>query len=147
MASPSPAVAAGNVKRRSRGGLALLRSSALIVALGAPPLSQATSAHGIAGNRFFPGTLTFDDPAVADEAVVPNFSSLNHPAAGGDATDDRINWSFTRLLTPTVGFVVDSSWMNRNWGASHRSGFDVTTLGVKWEVHRNDPGEALICAN
>jgi hypothetical protein len=39
-------------------------------------------AHGIAGNRYFVGTLTFDDPAVADEAILPDFSSLNHPRAG-----------------------------------------------------------------
>jgi hypothetical protein len=147
MASPSPAVAAGNVKRRSRGGLALLRSSALIVALGAPPLSQAAHAHGIAGNRYFPGTLTFDDPAVADEAIMPNFSSLKHPDSGADVTDNRINWSFTRLLTPTVGIFIDSSWIARNWGVTNRSGFDVTSLGIKWEVYRDNPHETLISAN
>jgi hypothetical protein len=27
--------------------------------------AQAAYAHGIAGNRFFDGTLSFDDPAVA----------------------------------------------------------------------------------
>jgi hypothetical protein len=37
--------------------------------------THSATAHGIAGNRFFPGTLTFDDPAVADEAIVPNFST------------------------------------------------------------------------
>ena len=30
--------------------------------------AHSADAHGIAGNRFFVGTLTFDDPAVADEA-------------------------------------------------------------------------------
>jgi hypothetical protein len=146
MTSLSPGPAARDVRAPFRANP--VRSIALISALSAPPLSQTAYAHGIAGNRYFPGTLTFDDPAVADEAVVPNFSSLNHPAAGGDATDNRINWSFTRLLTPTVGFVVDSSWMDRNWGgASHRAGFDVTTLGIKWEVYRNNPGEALISAS
>jgi hypothetical protein len=30
-------------------------------------VSECAQAHGIAGNRFFPGTMTFDDPAVADE--------------------------------------------------------------------------------
>jgi hypothetical protein len=120
--------------------------SPLIAALTAPQLSRTADAHGIAGNRYFPGTLTFDDPAVADEAIVPDFSSWDHPAAGADATDNRINWSFTRLLTPTVGFVVDNSWMDRNWGVAHRAGFDVTTLGLKWEIYRNNPGEALVSA-
>ena len=103
------------------------------------PLSQRADAHGIAGNRYFPGTLTFDDPAVADEAILPNFSSLNHRHGGGLVTDNRINWSFTRLLTPTVGVVVDNSWVARNWGAANRTGFDVTNLGLKCEVYRDNP--------
>jgi hypothetical protein len=147
MASPSRGFAARNVGAPFRAGLALVRSRALIVALAALPLSQTAYAHGIAGNRFFPGTLTFDDPAVADEAVLPNFSSLNHPGAGTDVTDNRINWSFTRLLTPTVGVVVDNSWIARNWGVTKRSGFDVTSLGIKWEVYRDNPHETLISAS
>ena len=146
-AMASLSFAACNVGARFRAGLSLFWSIALIVALAAPPLSQRANAHGIAGNRFFPGTLTFDDPAVADEAILPNFSSLNHPAGGGDVTDNRINWSFTRLLTPTVGVVIDNSWINRNWGATRRSGFDVTNLGIKWEVYRDNPHEALLSAS
>jgi hypothetical protein len=33
--------------------------------------AESAEAHGIAGNRYFDGTMTFDDPAVADEAIVP----------------------------------------------------------------------------
>jgi hypothetical protein len=143
MASLSPGFAGRIVGAPFRTALSLAWSSVLFVALAAPPLSRTAHAHGIAGNRYFPGTLTFDDPAVADEAIVPNFSKWDHSDGGGNVTDNRINWSFTRLLTPTVGFFVDSSWMDRNWGPSHRAGFDVTTLGVKWEVYRNNPAEAL----
>lgn len=66
-------------------------ASSLTIALAGLVVSQPAYAHGIAGNRFFPGTLTFDDPAVADEAILPNFSGLNHPDGGGDVTDNRIN--------------------------------------------------------
>jgi hypothetical protein len=72
---------------------------------------------------------------------------LNYPDGGGDVADDRINWSFTRLLTPTVGVVVDNSWVARNWGLTNRAGFDVTNLGLKWEVYRNNPHESLISAS
>ena len=119
----------------------------MTLAFAALTMPEAVFAHGITGNRFFPGTLTFDDPAVADEAIVPNFSNLNHPAAGEDVTDNRINWSFTRLLTPTVGFVADSSWNHRSWVASQRSGFDVTSLGLKWEMFRDNPHETLVSAS
>jgi hypothetical protein len=122
-------------------------AGAFAVGLAALAVSQTAQAHGIAGNRLFPGTLTFDDPAVADEAILPNFSHLSHPDGGGDVTDNRINWSFARLLTPTVGVVIDNSWIARNWGVTQRSGFDVTNLGIKWEVYRNNPGEALVAAS
>ena len=76
------------------------RNAVLALALFA--LAHSADAHGIAGNRFFVGTLTFDDPSVADEAIVPNFSTLNHPVDGGSAVDNRFDWSFTRLLTPVL---------------------------------------------
>ena len=59
------------MRRLVDGVSALAIGSAVLVA------SQAAQSHGIAGNRFFPGTLTFDDPAVADEAVLP------HPIRSG----------------------------------------------------------------
>jgi hypothetical protein len=52
-------------------------------------ISSAAQAHGIVGNRVFPGTLAFDDPAVMDELVWPAVSGLKHPREGADVTDDR----------------------------------------------------------
>jgi opacity protein-like surface antigen len=95
-------------------------------------------AHGIAGNRYFIGTLTFDDPSVADEAVLPNFSTLTGPVTGGNATDNRFDWSFTRLLTPYFQVQVDSGWIHRNWSTARTSGFDTTDVGIKSEVYRNN---------
>jgi hypothetical protein len=110
-------------------------------------VSTSAQAHGIAGNRVFPGTLAFDDPAAADEAVVPNFSYFNHPANGGDVTDSRINYAFQRLLTPTLAIVVDNSWVARNWGVAERYGFDVTNVGLKWQAYRDNTHEALVAAS
>ena len=73
-----------------------------VMALALFASAHSANAHGIAGNRFFVGTLTFDDPSVADEAIVPNFSTLNHPVEGGNAVDNRFDWSFTRLPTPVL---------------------------------------------
>src|ERR1700730_10404145 len=61
---------------------------------------NGAQAHGIIGNRVFPGTLAFDDPAVMDELVFPAVSSLKHPREGADVTDNRIGLSFLRLLAP-----------------------------------------------
>ena len=107
---------------------------------------HSAHAHGIAGNRFFPGTLSFDDPAVADEAILPNFASFKSPVDGGNVVDNRFDWSFFRLLTPTLGFDIDGAWVHRIWGNALRSGSDVTSLGLKGLVYRNDLHEMLVSA-
>src|SRR3954465_3379515 len=70
-------------------------------------------AHGIAGNRYFVGTLGFDDPAVNDE-LASTFSILKHPAPGGSAVDRSLSTEFSRLLTPNISFGADSTWIDRS---------------------------------
>jgi hypothetical protein len=101
-------------------------------------------AHGIAGNRYFSGTITFDDPAVADELILPNFSYLDRPTQGSNVAESRINGAFARLLTPTLAFTVDSAWVHQNLPPSHTSGFDKTNIGVKYEAYRDNRHEALV---
>ena len=52
-------------------------------------LAVPTWAHGIAGNRCFPGTLTFDDPAVAGELFISLYSRLEHPNLSECLESDR----------------------------------------------------------
>lgn len=108
--------------------------------------AHSANAHGIAGNRFFPGTLTFDDPAVADEAIVPNFAWFKHPDGGADVVDNRFDGAFIRLLTPTIAAGIESGWIHRNWGGAQRSGFDITNVSIKGLAYRNDLHEILVSA-
>jgi hypothetical protein len=63
--------------------LARWLAAAMTVLAGVP----SAEAHGIAG--YFPGTLTFDDPDVADELILPNFSSLAHANGNGNVVEGR----------------------------------------------------------
>src|SRR5215475_8212227 len=77
-------------------------------------LQHPAEAHRISGNRFFPGTMAFDDPAVADELLF-NPSQLKHPGPdGGPVNDTSLAWSFMRLLTPDVGIGSDNTITNRD---------------------------------
>ena len=105
---------------------------------------HAAAAHGIAGNRYFVGTLTFDDPAVADEAIVPLYSAINYPALGGSVAENRINWAFDRLLTPKLAVTYDSGWIHQNWPIGKTSGLDTANVGLKYEVYRDNRHEALV---
>jgi hypothetical protein len=132
--------------KRQVGGsavkLMVIRNAALLFA----PLlwANTAAAHGIAGNRYFAGTMTFDDPAVADEAIVPDFSYLGFPTQGSNVTENRINWSFARLLTPTLAATLDSGWIHQNWPVGNTSGFDKTNLGLKYEAYRDNQHESLV---
>ena len=102
------------------------------------------AAHGIAGNRYFAGTLTFDDPAVADEAILPLYSAINYPAPGGNVAENRITWAFDRLLTPTLAVTYESGWIHQNWPIGKTSGLETTTVGLKYEAYRDNRHEALV---
>lgn len=109
--------------------------------------AQVAEAHGIAGNRYFPGTLTFDDPAVADELIF-GYSSLRHPAEDGTlATDQSAPITFVRLLTPDVAFGIDTAGILRNRSKfPQQSGFENIDLSVKAMLYRSDPHEILLSA-
>lgn len=122
--------------------------SALITALLLTPAADV-EAHGIAGNRYFPGTATFDDPAVADELILPSYSSVKHPLPeGGSALDNSFSGSFARLLTSTIAVGADSTYTLRDRrGFGQRSGFGPTHLNIKGLLFEDDPHETLVSAS
>jgi hypothetical protein len=109
--------------------------------------TQAASAHGIAGNRYFASTLTFDDPAVADEAIVPLYGHPQYPTQDSNVVESRLNWSFARLLTPTLAFTADSGWVRQRWPIGQTSGADKANIGLKYEAFRDNRHEALVSAS
>lgn len=133
-------------RRVAAGDEYIHRWTRWVLAAAMVAICHAAEGHGIVGNRLFPGTLAFDDPAVMDELVFPTVSSLKHPGEGADVKDDRIGWSFTRLLTSTLAFGIESGWMHRNWGSSQRSGFDMTRLGLKGLLYTTELHEVMISA-
>jgi hypothetical protein len=87
-------------------------TSILLIGFGASLALQVVSAdaHAIAGNRLFPGTLTFDDPAVLDEPDLPFVSTERVPQPlGGIGRDTTIDTSITRLLWPDFAITIDSA--------------------------------------
>jgi hypothetical protein len=139
-----------SVRPFPHGCSAVTRVRALVIcltlALALPWASRPAHAHGIAGNRLFPGTLSFEDPAVMDELVL-NGTSLKHPPeAGDDVVDNTFSWEFSRLLTPTLSLSVSNGFIHRNWGSVSRSGLDETSLLLKTLLWQNDLHEVMVSA-
>lgn len=122
----------------------LLRLALAVLAL----LPSAAGAHGIAGNRLFPGTISFDDAAVADEALLPAVSRSHPPAPeGGHFTDTVVPASFTRLLTRDLALSLDGSWNRRERpDGPAGSGFGTPRVGLKSALYRSDARETLVAA-
>jgi hypothetical protein len=119
----------------------------LAVVAGLAAYADAAQAHGIAGNRYFPRTLTFDDPAVADELVV-GYSGLKHPAEdAGLVSEDAVPITFMRLLTPDIAFGIDAGVSVRNRsGFPQQAGLETIDLSLKALLYKNEPHEMLLSA-
>src|SRR5215470_5631395 len=81
-------------------------SSGLVLAL--TPLSGA-AAHEIAGNRFFPATLTIDDPGVNDEFSMPTFQITK---SGDEPPIKQLDFSseYSKRITEAFAISVAPTW-------------------------------------
>jgi hypothetical protein len=113
-------------------------TSATLAMLFAAGLAPAPAlAHGIAGDRFFPATLTVDDPAVADELSLPTVSHLD----GG--TD--VSGEYSKRLTPTLGVSIGGTWSRiRPPGGPAASGFQDLETTAKWQFLTSAAHEAIV---
>jgi hypothetical protein len=110
-------------------------------------LQRPTEAHGISGNRLFPGTSAFDDPAVTDELTI-EATTLKHPAEDGNpVTDTSLAWSFMRLLTPDIAIGFDNIVVQRTRaGFEDKVGEGLSHISLKGLLYKNEPEEVLISA-
>ena len=104
-------------------------------------------AHGILGNRFFPPTITTDDPFAADELALPTLSFFRYPGGGGNPTTRVIDsgFEFDKLIIPrlSIGFA-DDYLAQKPEGSTTSTGWDNITLIGKYELYTSDRHEAII---
>src|SRR6516164_4171373 len=84
-------------------------SAALLgLALLLMPLTRAL-AHEIAGNRFFPATLTVDDPGVNDELSMPTMSITK---SGDEPPIKQLDFSseYSKRITEAFAISVAPTW-------------------------------------
>lgn len=68
-------------------------------------------AHGFAGSRFFPATLTTDDPFVNDELSLPTVSSIVTPDEGG-TRETEVAVDIAKRITPNFGIELSEPIIN-----------------------------------
>jgi hypothetical protein len=101
-------------------------------------------AHGFAGARFFPATLSTDDPFVADELSLPTVSSIVTPDNGG-TRDTEISSDVALRITPKWDIEFGETFiMLRPAQGKAANGFSNLSIGSKYEFFENDEHEMVV---
>jgi hypothetical protein len=100
-------------------------------------MSSPAAAHGVVGQRFFPATLTTDDPFVADEMSLP---TVTHQKTSTDPSvkETDINFDFAKRITPDFGIVMGYGWTHLDQiGPPHNpSGFKNLEITGQWQFFK-----------
>ncbi|MEY2492893.1 MAG: hypothetical protein QOH24_1844 [Verrucomicrobiota bacterium] len=100
--------------------------------------------HGFAGARFFPATLSTDDPFIADELSLPTVSTIRTPDNGGTREID-ISVDIAKRITPYFGIEIGQTLtaLNPHEGRAV-NGFGNLELSGKYQLLENDAHEAIV---
>jgi hypothetical protein len=112
---------------------------------GLVPLSTA-HAHCFVGSRFFPATLTIDDPCVADELSLPTVSWLK----SGDVpptSELDISGDLAKRITEDLGITIGAGWTKLSTaGSSSAYGFGNLETALQYQLMKNGPHEFAMSA-
>lgn len=113
---------------------------ALIFLAAAFPFAGSVSSHGFAGARFFPATLSTDDPFVNDELSLPTVSTVEM----SEGRETEIAVEIAKRITPNLGIEMGESFLelNRN-DHPETSGFGNLELAAKYQFFTSAEHETI----
>jgi len=111
----------------------------LLVVTLALPFSAA--GHGFAGARFFPATLSTDDPFVNDELSLPTVSTVET----AEGRETAIAVDIAKRITPNLGIELGEEFIDLNPKHEHEaSGFGNIELSAKYQFFTSAEHEAIL---
>jgi hypothetical protein len=123
------------LRRRTRA-LHLSRPAAALVAAAALTPAPAF-AHGVIGQRFFPATITTDDPFAADELALPTITSFDH--------ETDVDFAYSKTILPGFAIEIGIGHVDaRPPGEGDRRGFDNLEVSPSVELYRNPKHEFIL---
>ncbi len=111
------------------------------------PLASGAHAHGVAGKRVFPTTLTIDDPAVADEASFPTVTRQRNGATDTSPPTRTTQYSFEydKRITEHLGVAINDGYsMIQQLGQNNLHGWQNLNLTLKYQLPANAEHEFLM---
>ena len=100
-------------------------------------LPAAAAAHGVIGQRFFPATISTDDPFASDELALPTITSFDHE------TDVHFDYSKSIVRGFAIGVGIGHVSASPP-GEPSVKGFRNLDLSAALEVYRNPEHEFVL---
>src|SRR5262245_45031494 len=100
-------------------------------------------AHGVAGQRFFPATLTIDDPFVADELSLPSVVHIKEP----EGKRTTLGAELSKTITPSFGLSIEAEYNFLDPGdpdEKSSSGFGNPAVAAKYVLFKSDAHETIL---
>jgi hypothetical protein len=120
-----------------------LKSSLLFWQLISAALPVTVSAHGFAGNRFFPATITTDDPFAASEMSLPTVTGIRQPGPPPFKDVDFSSDLSVLILPRTALTLSDGYQIQKPANQPAMTGFDNAEVNLLYEFFENDEHEAI----
>jgi hypothetical protein len=91
----------------------------------------------VVGDRFFPATITTDDPFAADELALPTVSLGNH--------EEDYEFEYTKSIFPRFSLSFGGGYVNAHPGPN-ASGFENLEITPTWQFVTDSDGEFVASA-
>jgi len=116
-----------------------LRLCAGALAALAAAFPQFAHAHGIVGARFFPATITSDDPFAADELALPTISLGNH--------EEDFEFEYTKSILPHFSVSFGGGYVNAHPpGEARAAGWENLEITPTWQFVTDADSEFVASA-
>ena len=107
--------------------------------VGALLSSASASAHGVIGDRFFPATISSDDPFAADEMALPTITVFNH--------ETDYDFEYSKSIFPGFAVEFDGGYVDATPpGGPSQTGFSNLDISPALELYRNAAHEFIFTA-
>lgn len=97
----------------------------------------AATGHGVVGQRFFPATITTDDPFAADELALPTITSFDH--------ETELDVDYSKTILPGFAIEVGIGHVDsKEAGEPRQRGFGNLEIAPLLELYRNPDHEFIL---
>jgi len=125
----------------------LKRRHSLAVICALAVLPGEAIAHGVVGPRFFPATITTDDPFAADELALPTISIFRHFDDGTPVLETGYDMEYSKSIFRGFAISFEAGYVHADpKGEPSSSGFENVELTPTLEIARSDEHEFVASA-